>query len=75
MFFCDKCAEKRDWPESFSKSYGKCEICDNVTVCSDVPSRYLPIPKIPDHLDKEERQQNGIISSRIAVTGYKECSH
>ncbi len=46
MFYCNKCATNRDWPSSIFKSYGACEICNEVTECSDVPSSYLPMPKI-----------------------------
>ena len=42
MFYCKHCREKYDYPESFSRSEGKCEICDAHAVCYDVPSRYLP---------------------------------
>jgi hypothetical protein len=45
MFFCGKCASSNNWPESISKSYGPCECCDTVGLCSDVPSKYLPMPK------------------------------
>jgi len=44
MFFCDFCANKRNWPESMSKSYGVCEICDITARCNDVPSSALPMP-------------------------------
>lgn len=46
MFFCEPCGDKRDWPDSIFKSYGKCEICGKVAACSDVPSKYLPTPKV-----------------------------
>lgn len=44
MFFCDACAGRRQWPRSAFKSYGHCEVCDSVTMCSDVPSKFLPMP-------------------------------
>jgi hypothetical protein len=44
MFFCDECRRKNQWPESFMKSEGRCEICKTHSVCNDVPSRLLPIP-------------------------------
>jgi len=46
MFYCEKCEEKYGWPDSLFKSYGKCEMCDKVAECNDVPSKYLPTPKI-----------------------------
>ena len=45
MFYCGTCEKDNEWPDSFIKSYGKCEMCDNVALCNDVPSRYLPMPK------------------------------
>lgn len=45
MFYCDACREKREWPESFLKSRGPCEICRKVADCNDVPSSLLPLPK------------------------------
>lgn len=41
MFYCNKCKDEKGWPESWSKSYGKCEICDEVATCNDVPSSHL----------------------------------
>lgn len=45
MFYCEKCAKKNEWPETVFKSYGKCECCDKVAECNDMPSRYLPNPR------------------------------
>ena len=45
MFYCDTCKDQKDWPMSFSKSHGKCEICGNLAVCNDIPSKYLPPSK------------------------------
>jgi len=47
MFYCDDCRVKNDWPESFSKSMGNCEMCNEPAVCNDVPSRNLPAPTKP----------------------------
>jgi len=44
MFFCEPCRVKNGWPESLMKSHGTCEICGEVKVCFDIPSRLLPIP-------------------------------
>jgi transcription initiation factor IIE alpha subunit len=41
MFYCENCREKRDYPESFMRSYGKCEMCGSVAVCYDVNSSIL----------------------------------
>lgn len=45
MFYCDPCAGPRGWPISWQHSFGSCEICGQVRVCNDVPSRDLPTPK------------------------------
>ncbi len=45
MFYCNDCAKKYEYPESFSKSGGKCELCGESKVCNDVPSRELAKPK------------------------------
>lgn len=44
MFYCEKCRIKKNWPESISKSYGRCEICKKTEECNDVPSKRLPKP-------------------------------
>tara|TARA_R110000772_G_scaffold3193_1_gene11527 strand:- start:877 stop:1062 length:186 start_codon:yes stop_codon:yes gene_type:complete len=52
MFYCRTCGNTNEWPESFSKSIGTCEICGgNNVVCYDVPSKHLPIPK---HIEREK---------------------
>ncbi len=43
MFYCNKCREENKWPESLCKSYGKCEMCGEVSECNDVQSSKLPI--------------------------------
>lgn len=45
MFYCEKCADKKKWPHSWNKSYGKCEICETPGACNDVRSSDLPSPK------------------------------
>ena len=42
MFYCNDCANKHQWPETGFKSYGKCEMCDQVAGCNDMPSYLLP---------------------------------
>jgi hypothetical protein len=51
MFFCEACEKANNWPNSIFKSYGKCEICDKVGECNDVPSKYLPVVKRKLKLD------------------------
>jgi len=47
MFYCEKCAEKNDWPQDFwtPQSRGPCEVCGKFATCFDVPSAALPEPK------------------------------
>ncbi len=35
MFYCDKCAKDRNYPNTLFKSYGKCELCGETNVCND----------------------------------------
>lgn len=43
MFYCEECRVSNEWPESISKSYGKCECCNsNRIMCFDMPSSWLP---------------------------------
>jgi len=45
MFYCQDCAEEKGWPtDTMVKSRGKCEICGELAICEDVPSKFLPIP-------------------------------
>lgn len=55
MFYCDKCAEETGWGIGFIKSFGICEVCGKSAKCSDVPSKFLPIPNNISPEDKEER--------------------
>jgi len=42
MFYCNDCAKEKKWPESWFKSFGRCEICKEDKLCNDVPSKDLP---------------------------------
>lgn len=47
MFYCDFCRAAYKWPRSAGWPYmgvsrGKCEMCDTVEYCHDVPSQHLP---------------------------------
>lgn len=44
MFYCNTCAKRKQWPESWSKSRGCCEVCGNTAICNDIPSSQLPAP-------------------------------
>ena len=53
MFYCEPCQCKHDWPQSMSRSYGRCECCGKTAECFDVPSRFLPKPK------RQRRRKSG----------------
>lgn len=59
MFYCEPCRVKNSWPESlggpFGMSRGPCEICKQVAVCHDVPSKALPMPKRPEQPENAGR--------------------
>ena len=48
MFYCNECAKKYGYPETMFKSQGPCECCQEVKVCNDTPSRFLPSVKKED---------------------------
>lgn len=33
MFYCDACRQEHGYPETFMRSRGKCEVCDNICLC------------------------------------------
>jgi len=78
MFYCGECAAKSKWPESISKSFGKCECCGNHTDCNDRPSSSLPIAErsINNKLDEliskfkngEERYRNSALMNKCVQT-------
>ena len=45
MFYCDECRDKNEWPDTWAKSEGKCELCGKQAVCNDRPSGRLPPTK------------------------------
>lgn len=42
MFYCEPCRIKNNWPESFGRSRGPCEMCGKNAICWDRPSSSLP---------------------------------
>ena len=42
MHYCNTCAAKNNYPTSFVKSMGKCEICGIRALCNSVASKHLP---------------------------------
>lgn len=75
MFICEVCLEKNFNNWSFHKSRGKCEICNKISDCHDIPSSRLE-KKIEavstDELRKEEIQYiYELIQSCLEEEGYK----
>jgi hypothetical protein len=33
MFYCDKCRQEKELPITWSKNYGRCEICGETAEC------------------------------------------
>ena len=46
MFYCNDCRKERNWPITFAKSWGRCELCGKESECNDMPSSHLPPLKI-----------------------------
>jgi hypothetical protein len=46
MFYCEKCRKKKNWPSSFFKSLGPCEICNKTAICYNMESGDLPLKNI-----------------------------
>ncbi len=41
MFYCDECAAKRNYPITFTKSHGGCELCRKIARCNDLPTHQI----------------------------------
>lgn len=41
MFYCERCRGERGWPSAVPKSFGHCELCNEVGVVYDYPMRLL----------------------------------
>ena len=57
MYICEPCLERNFNNWSMSRSYGKCEICEEMANCADIPSSRLDrkIAKVDNEkLRKEE---------------------
>lgn len=42
MYYCEDCRFEKDWPQSMTRSQGRCEICNKTALCYDTPSSKLP---------------------------------
>lgn len=58
MFYCEECGLARGWPLGLFSSYGRCEVCGKQRTCSDVPSKYLPVPFEEDEEDDEDEDDD-----------------
>ena len=55
MFYCEACRELNKWPISVFRSQGKCECCDEVALCNDVPSKFLETIKPLDITQEDDK--------------------
>ena len=62
MFYCERCREKNDWPDSLTRSYAPCEVCKKTAMCFDRPSYSLP--------KKKESNMKNIRGSGIPLIEY-----
>lgn len=54
MFACEQCCKKNEWPTWMMRSYGRCEMCDLVAECIDVPPTFKV--KALEEQEQEERK-------------------
>lgn len=57
MFFCETCQVARGWPQSITRSFGRCECCGRRTACYDVPARFLDGNPTPKRVTKSWRRR------------------
>ena len=48
MFYCNNCATENKWPETISKSFGRCESCGENAECNNAASSLLSFKKNDD---------------------------
>lgn len=65
MFFCEPCRRRRDWPMSMSRSAGICELCNEGSICYDVPSSQLPLPPLAPQFETDID-----MDARLAAMGF-----
>ena len=62
MFFCERCRERKAWPESMSRSYGRCELCQKsaeslvhayMRAAHTLGVDVLPMPHLKNHKENE----------------------
>ena len=63
MFYCEDCRFGRDWPQSMTRSQGKCEICNKTALCYDTPSSKLP----KEDLDKLEPTVYDLLAEKLGL--------
>lgn len=55
MFYCDDCAMENEWVISWTKSYGRCEICGRTDTCSDI--HHSQVSMKPSELDYKNKDK------------------
>jgi predicted ATP-dependent serine protease len=53
MFYCKECGTKNNWVESIVKSYGRCELCGETDICSELTNSGKPLSTLNDLQDCE----------------------
>lgn len=66
MLYCDRCADRTQWPKSLPRSWRACELCYQAAQCNDFPISQLPDLSLSTLLEivreanhPEERAQGG----------------
>lgn len=75
MFYCEPCRAENNWPDSISRSSGKCECCGKSAICWDRPSSSLPPAKRVElsNTQQEENQDDtpvGVLSKLEKLIGH-----
>ncbi len=65
MFYCEPCRDARDWPQSFTRSFGPCELCAKHAECYDMSSAQLPKP--PKNSDEAKPKLKSVEDKLISV--------
>lgn len=65
MLYCNDCAKKNNYPPTFFKSLGTCEICGEKRPCNDRASSTLPKPT------KQEEVLKKLQNDGISVFAFK----
>lgn len=70
MFYCEPCGHHQGWPTDIfvPRSRGKCEMCDALAVCFDVPSSRLGAPEPDPRAEVIPGEADAIESIKAVLT-------